>query len=55
MNTNAKKRVYVSPKVEVHDVETMTMLAASPIDPQKSESGTEHMIEENLEEEYEWE
>ncbi len=29
MNTNAKRKVYVSPKVEVHDVEVTAMLAAS--------------------------
>ncbi len=45
MNTSAKRKIYVSPKVEVHDVEVMAMLAASPIKPEASESSIEDMEE----------
>ncbi len=55
MNTNAKKRVYVSPKVEVHGVETMAMLAASSINPEKSESSIEDMETQDWSEDIEWE
>ncbi len=55
MNTNAKRKIYVSPKVEVRDVEVMAMLAASFVKPEESTSDIELMMEEDLSEEYEWE
>ncbi len=55
MNTNAKKEVYVSPKIEVHEIEMFSMLAASKVDPENNDSTIEDMEEEDLSGDYDWE
>ncbi len=41
MNTNAKKKVYVAPNIEVCKIEMLSMLASSGIDPTKDRFGFE--------------
>ncbi len=54
MNTNAKKKVYVSPKIEVHEIEMLSMLASSTIEPETNDTGLEDMDEEDWGGDYSW-
>ncbi len=54
MKTNAKKKVYVSPKIEVHEMEMLSMLAASTVEPSTNDSTLEDMDEEDWGRDYSW-
>ncbi len=42
MSANTKKKVYVSPKIEMHEMEAVSIISAS-IDPRYDSFGTEEM------------